>query len=82
MTQGTTRRFSTRQVGATWTVYNRHDLEPARVDGVLQVGLDHDGAVSIAERLNLSTLRDRLVRQDPAPIKGRSLGLVTQSEAA
>ena len=54
---GSLPRFAIRQVGATWTVYRWQDLEPARVDGVAQIGLDRDAAISVAERLNLGVLR-------------------------
>ena len=63
-------RFAVRQVGATWTVYRWQDLEPARIDGVAQIGLDRDAAIGVAERLNLGVL----LKCGPQTKGGSSLG--------
>ena len=77
-------RFATRQVGATWTVYNWDDLEPARIGGVAQIGLDRDTAATIADRLNLAVARERGRRTEyRSSLAGsRGLTLVSGTEAA
>lgn len=50
-------RYAIRQVGAGWTVYDDRDLEPARVDGRLLVGLERDLAQAMAEALTRSGSR-------------------------
>lgn len=84
MSLGIPPRFAIRQVGATWTVYNWRDLEPARVGGVVQISLGRDVAAAIAERLNVEALRDRGPRSDQRFFlaKSRELKLVTAVEAA
>ena len=43
--------YDIRQEGEGWTVYNVLTLEPARVDGVPQVGLRMEAAAHMADLL-------------------------------
>ncbi len=50
-------RFAIRQVGAGWTVYDYRTLEPVRLHGRLQSGLERDAAQALADDLTVSARR-------------------------